>query len=160
MPVVGITREAAIAYCKWLSNKTKKPCRLPTAAEWEKAARGCDGRTYVWGNENHDDYALTLNNKSAKRKFPVSAPPGSFPKDESIYGVYDMGGNVREYTSSLFSNDTLYQVKGSGSFSSPRFLDCSTASYATTMDNDIGFRYVIPLKVPASDKTDKKAKNL
>ena len=145
LPIAGITREAAVAYCKWLSDKIGLPCRLPTAAEWEKAARGTDERKYVWGNTLSADKTLTLENLQAKKKYPISAPPGSFPDDVSIYGAYDMGGNVREYTSSRFTDHLLYQVKGSGAFSSARFLNCSTASYAGVMDNDIGFRYVISL---------------
>jgi eukaryotic-like serine/threonine-protein kinase len=157
-PVTGITREGAEAYCRWISKKINLPCQLPTAAEWEKAARGTDGRKYVWGNDYKSENALTLENRKYKKIYPVTAPPGSFPKDVSIYGVCDMGGNVREYTSSRFSDDLLYQVKGSGAFSSARFLNCSTASYAGVMGNDIGFRYVIPLSAitPKKKKTAKK----
>ena len=146
-PVTGITRKAAEAYCSWLSKKQNIICRLPSAAEWEKAARGTDGRKYVWGNTPNKSNALTLENFKGKKQYPITAPPGKFPKDVSIYGVHDMGGNVREYTKSRFNDDLFYQVKGSGAFSSARFLDCSTASYAGVMDNDIGFRYVIPLNV-------------
>lgn len=143
-PVVGITRAAANAYCQWKSEQTGTTVRLPTAEEWEKAARGVDARTYVWGDGYHPehDFALTLDNAKGKAKYPFLAPPGSFFRDISIYGIYDMAGNVREYTATPFPNSPFYQIKGASAFTPASFLPCCYASDAPTVPSDIGFRYV------------------
>ena len=146
-PVIGVTIEAAKAYCKWLSARTGYDIRLPAAEEWEKAARGVDAREYVWGNSYHENYAYTIENESARKKYGNWAPPGSFPKDVSIYGVNDMEGNVREMTTSKFyDNPYFLQVKGASSSTTKRFLFCAYSSDTPVVPTDIGFRYVIPYK--------------
>ncbi|QSH41178.1 bifunctional serine/threonine-protein kinase/formylglycine-generating enzyme family protein [Lentisphaerota bacterium ZTH] len=146
MPVVGITGEAAEAYCRWLGGKLKKTVRLPTALEWEKAARGVDGRAFVWGNSPDRQAALTLANKPAVERYRVSAPSGAFTKDMSVYGCYDMAGNVREFTVSTREPGRIYVIKGGSLSTGMLFAECGFSSFTTGSDNDIGFRYVIPLK--------------
>ena len=91
--VVDITWPEAEEYAKWAGK------RLPTAEEWEKAARGTDGRLYPWGNEWIDDAA---HRRPAEAYMPTdslrsySLPVGCFPKGASPYGVMDMCGNVPE----------------------------------------------------------------
>ncbi len=143
MPVIGITYQGAQAYCKWLGKKSGRKLRLPTAAEWEKAARGTDGRLFVWGNDLNSGYALTRANHEGMKKYPHGAPPGSFPADVSVYGVYDMGGNMREYTSSGYTdNPDLHVIKGASCMSGQELLFCSRSGHETMYQTDITFRYV------------------
>ncbi len=143
-PVVGITREAAMAYCAWLGGQKDATIRLPTAEEWEKAARGVDGRRYVWGNGLDVRLTLTQENTRLKEKHPFFAPPGSLKfTDASVYNVYDMAGNVREMTSSpLPDSDTLYQIKGGSAFTPSTFLPCCYVSDTPVVPSDVGFRYI------------------
>jgi formylglycine-generating enzyme required for sulfatase activity len=96
-PVVGVSWYDALAYCQWLSEKTGRAYRLPTEAEWEKAARGADGRVYPWGDEWETDRC----NCSSSDTTAVTA----YPSGRSPYVCYDMVGNVWEWTSTLWGDD-------------------------------------------------------
>jgi formylglycine-generating enzyme required for sulfatase activity len=107
-PVVGLNWHEAEAYCRWLSAVTKHAFRLPAEMEWEKAARGPSatsghGREYPWG----DDYAPNLGNTSESHLY-TTTPVGMFPEGVSAYGVFDLAGNVWEWTADW------YQVYGGG----------------------------------------------
>ena len=116
-PVVGVSWYEAQAYCRWLTDQlrvwegTPQPLarllrqqgwtvRLPTEAEWEKAARGADGRIFPWGDEpdpnraNYDDTGVG-----------ATSALGCFPGGASPYGVLDLSGNVWEWTQSLWGED-------------------------------------------------------
>jgi len=98
LPVVGVSWYEALAYCRWLSDRTGKPCRLPTEAEWEKAARGEDDRLYPWGNTF--DIRLCNTRASGHNR---TQPVGLYsPQDESPYGCAEMAGNVSEWTLSQY----------------------------------------------------------
>ncbi|MGD8584338.1 MAG: SUMF1/EgtB/PvdO family nonheme iron enzyme [Chloroflexota bacterium] len=93
-PVTKVSWDDAVDYCQWLSGKTKRHYRLPTEAEWEKAARGNDAQVYPWGNEWQD--------KRCNVGSEGTTPVGAFEEDESPYGCRDMLGNVEEWTSTLW----------------------------------------------------------
>ncbi len=96
-PVVGVSWHHARAYCEWLSAATGRRYRLPSEAEWEKAARGTGGRTYPWG----DDCTDGCSNAGGGDTTPVDAhPTGASP-----YGCLDMLGNVQEWTTTLWGSE-------------------------------------------------------
>ena len=96
-PVVGVTWHDACAYCQWLSQQTGRNYRLPTEAEWEKAARGTDGRTYPWGDRWIDGRCNVGGERG--QLMAVSA----YPDGASPYGCRDILGNTQEWTSTLWS---------------------------------------------------------
>lgn len=97
LPVVQTTWYDAKAYCSW----AKK--RLPTEAEWEKAARGTDGRLFPWGNEPATPKHANFDREWEDEK--TLYPVGSFPEGDSPYGVKDMAGNAREWVSDWYDAD-------------------------------------------------------
>jgi len=110
-PAMGINWDTAVAYCRWVSAKTGKKYRLPTEAEWEKAARGTDGRRYPWGNTIDHTYS----NYVGSQEFDTSMPVGTFNGQQhgklqthdaaSPYGAYDMAGNLMEWCQDWYSRD-------------------------------------------------------
>ncbi|MBE7380532.1 MAG: SUMF1/EgtB/PvdO family nonheme iron enzyme [Leptolyngbya sp. SIO1E4] len=95
-PVVLVSYEDALAYAEWQGQQAGVTYRLPTAAEWEKAARSTDGRYFPWGN----DWQADATHWGQSDPFGTSAI-ARYPLSRSPYGVEDMAGNVFEFTSTL-----------------------------------------------------------
>jgi formylglycine-generating enzyme required for sulfatase activity len=105
-PVVGVNWFEVVAYCRWLAAQTGIPFRLPTEAEWEKAARGPDGLIYPWGNAWEKG---RCNSKEAGKE--RTTPVGSYPDGASPYGALDMAGNVWEWTATKWLKEYPYQLE-------------------------------------------------
>ena len=91
-PIVGVTWQEASAYCEWAGT------RLPTEAQWEKAARGPDGRAFPWG----DQFDQRSNHRLIPKNAGKTAPVGSYPSGASPYGIMDMAGNVQQWCLDLY----------------------------------------------------------
>ncbi len=112
-PVVGLQWSEALTYTRWLASVTGIAWRLPTEAEWEKAARGTDQRRFPWGNEEDAWRAASeargftiFRSYTDKANLQGSGPGtttsvGAYPKDVSPFGVQGTAGNVQEWSSSL-----------------------------------------------------------
>jgi formylglycine-generating enzyme required for sulfatase activity len=135
-PIVAVSQTEALAYCEWLSRRIGRRCGLPSEEQWEKAARGTDGRTYPWGETK------PRPDIQWQRRFPVTletylysmiVPPrrewaragwywrvgapiavGVIPQNVSPFGCQDMAGNIWEWTTTLYNPNLsdFHVVKG------------------------------------------------
>jgi formylglycine-generating enzyme required for sulfatase activity len=161
-----------VDYCNWLAEVTGKAYRLPSEAEWEKGARGTDGRIYPWGNE-WDSKRCNSWEGDPKETTPVD----TYPEGASPYGLLDMVGNVWEWTrslwgKSLFEPDFKYpykpddgrenldagndvcRVSRGGSWRYSRWnARCASRSRRVPgdFDSNVGFRVMVSLALPSSD---------
>jgi formylglycine-generating enzyme required for sulfatase activity len=137
-PVVGVSYHNALAFCNWLG------CRLPSAREWEKAARGTDGRSYPWGETWQD--GQYCNNWGAMSS--GTTPVDRYPEGRSPYDVWDMAGNVWEWTSSEHQSSLLHELCGGSWRSFSQFTVTVTQRDWMLLDDgreDLGFRCALSL---------------
>lgn len=157
-PVIHVSWNDAQTYCAWLSSKTGRLYRLPNEAEWEKAARGTDGRVYPWGELFE---AGRANTWEARRNGPTSV--GRFsPQGDSPYGCADMAGNVWQWCADWYdglgyaphlaqgrvSGDVLRSCRGGSWANALQFARCAVrAGLAPDRRDDcLGFRVALTLK--------------
>ena len=133
-PVGSVSWNDAQAYCEWLTNRYSLPFRLPTEAQWEKAARGTDGRRFPWGDEpatgnraNIADQRFITKYGFARHPDPTvddgfveTSPVGAFPEGQSPYGVFDMAGNLGEWVWDIYQRDYFAEAPDSNPAGPPR----------------------------------------
>ncbi len=138
LPVNGVSFDDACAYAAWRRERTGEPLRLPTEREWEKAARGVDGRFFPWGDQFDPTFCKMKESRSAA--YPEPEPVGTFMTDCSPYGVRDMAGSIRELCTSDPGDEPV--VRGgcwsdTGLFCRVAFRHVTQRSYVNT---GLGFR--------------------
>ena len=160
-PAGNINWQDALDFCQWVSQVTARHLRLPTEAEWEKAARGVDGRLYPWGNELPDRRRISSANILGIWDPP---PVGDYsPRSDSPYGCADLVGSVWQWTSSLYrpypykADDGREDLAGDGRrvlrggplvFLGPAGVRCACRIRCTSVPHKRnlyhGFRVVLP----------------
>jgi len=124
-PVIQVTWHAARAFLQWLGARSQRPWRLLGELEWEKAARGVDGRFFPWGD--HIDPTWCRMRQSVPPAESRTAPVDSYPVDQSPYGVRGTGGNVRDWCAEPWTIDALAgQTHGERVVSPPPLGDPTT----------------------------------
>jgi hypothetical protein len=144
-PVIGVSLEDANRFAAWVSERLGTKKRLPTEEEWEKAARGGAETIYPWGDQPPTDSARA--NYNGNGRFDGTSPVGSFESGKNAYGLYDMAGNVWEWTSSPSDSPDspgAAIVKGGSWMDGPNELRVSNRRDLDPAErfSDVGFRLV------------------
>jgi serine/threonine-protein kinase len=142
-PVFGISYDDAVAYCAWHTGRVGVAVRLPREEEWEKAARGPDGRLFPWGSRFDATFCKMAASRPGR---PAPESVGSFPADCSPYGVFDLAGLVSEYCDSPFGADPALRVVRGGHYATPNEMACRVTHRAPVPTDEpsltCGFRLV------------------
>lgn len=136
-PVFGISFADALLFCRWYSQRAGFTVRLPTESEWEKSARGTDGRFYPWGDHFDAGFCHMAASKPGRAQ---PARVGQYPSDRSPYGLLDVAGLVREYTT------PDGHPQGLAAPGQPPLVVVKGGAYSTT--SDVGCRLSHRLFVP------------
>jgi len=145
LPVVGIRYADALAYCRWMRERSEYEWRLPDEQQWEKAARGVDGRTFPWGEVSDPCLAKCRDSRPGA---PFPEPVGVFRESRSIYGMADAAGGVWEWTRSWIDEEQTVRVVRGGSWGHAADRCASSIREPRPRDHrDIytGFRCVVSL---------------
>ncbi len=103
-PIRAISRRDAESYTLWRAQLEELPLRLPTEVEWEKAARGVDGRVFPWGDSFDATFCKMRDSRQGRAE---PEPTGAFPTDRSPYGIHDMAGSISEWCLDAFERSFL-----------------------------------------------------
>ena len=151
-PVAGVSYADCLMYCDWINSETNSNYRLPTETEWEKAARGTDGRMYPWGNKFEKWRCNTAeSNRAETSSVGIFSPSGDSP-----WGVCDIAGNVFEWTMSAYAPypieenplpnpkkpDENIVIRGGGWYYSRKLVRCAAREVVipTFVSPVLGFR--------------------
>jgi sulfatase modifying factor 1 len=120
-PACNLSWDDAQEFCRWLSQKTGQDYRLPTEAEWEKAARGTDGRTFPWGSDSPTNQHANFDGETNR-----TTEIGRHLAGKSPYGCMDMAGNVWEWCEDWLNDKHEYRIKKGGAWvSKASYLKCA-----------------------------------
>jgi formylglycine-generating enzyme required for sulfatase activity len=167
-PVINVSWEDAVDYAEWLTQQTGKAYRLPTEAEWEYASRAGSTTKYSWGNEINLDGKVWANCNGCGSQWDnkQTAPVGSY--EANPFGLYDMAGNVWEWTQDCWHDDYRYapsdgaawlerdkgdcqrrMVRGGGWYANPSYLRSAYRSGygAHERYSNLGFRLAMDLPI-------------
>jgi serine/threonine-protein kinase len=145
LPAVGVSWDDATAWCRWASEGRGIDLRLPTENEWEKAARGVDGRRFPWGNS----YDATFANWVGSRPmFSQLEPTGTYQTDETVYGVRDMCGGATNWCSNWFKRDQNTRAHRGNHWSTAtaRSMAERSGTFPKTCSGTMGFRVARSLR--------------
>ena len=140
-PVTGIRAQDAEAYARWRGDQEQLSWRLPSALEWECAARGADGRAYPWGNQWEPSFCRCAESPEGGALSAVGEE-----QDRSLYGISDLSGGVREWTADRHPEEPRYRVVKGGGFASQR-PECHLGAWRYQRSDrpaeDLGFRLAL-----------------
>lgn len=143
LPVVGVRCQDAIAYASHRSLEVGLPLRLPSTLEWEKAARGVDGRRYPWGDSFDPGFC---NRAGARPEGARLEPVATYGMDQSVYGMRDALGGAREWCREMLGDGTRACRGGDWQENGSRGLGTAMSAPPTARSLSIGFRLVASLE--------------